>query len=426
MKKLCLILLSLFLVGCQSLNQQSSKDERQQEKENLTLKEWKYLFWKGDTSKDGYYFIKSGDEESHISYYDYASKKELYLCNKPECQHKDETCTAYLYGPAMMGELFTYGDHLYRMETIGFSMNALGEREAKGPGIIQMDLDGQNRKELYCLENGYQFEHSSFVLADNKLYIPITKTQDIEVKSNEVMQVTTQSHLCSIDLTNGEMKEVFDMMDKAIIGVDKRQLIMRTMNYSENPQKYLDEKNYQKYDQLMMNAKVNYEIYDMDTKECKKIEVKQDEDGTYYQHKIYYTQKSALYVLDLDTQKVEKMIDLPKQSTFYLSAIIDDYVIVEQWKDNYIGSFKISLKKPQLETLEQYTRAPKEPVQIIAQTQDQLLVIYDREGKEEKTWAGTMQYETSKEYIGLISIKDFLNNQKNYQTIETLTKTRQS
>ena len=71
-----------------------------------------------------------------------------------------------------------------------------------------MDLDGQNRKELYRLENGYQFEHSSFVLADNKLYIPITKTQDIEVKSNEVMQVTTQSHLCSIDLTNGEMKEV--------------------------------------------------------------------------------------------------------------------------------------------------------------------------------------------------------------------------
>ena len=70
--------------------------------------------------------------------------------------------------------------------------------------------------------------------------------------------------------------------------------------------------------------------------------------------------------------------------------------------------------------MKQYLRTPKEPVNILAQTKDQLLVLYDREGHDEKTWAGTMQYETTKEYIGLISINDFLQGKRNYQQIKTL------
>ena len=106
--------------------------------------------------------------------------------------------------------------------------------------------------------------------------------------------------------------------------------------------------------------------------------------------------------------------------------IINDYAIIEQWKDKFIDTYKISLENPKLEKLNQSTRAPKEFVQILAQTKDQLLVVYDREGKEEKTWAGTMQYETQKEYVGLISKDDFLNNKKNYEPIKTLTKKRRS
>ena len=46
--------------------------------------------------------------------------------------------------------------------------------------------------------------------------------------------------------------------------------------------------------------------------------------------------------------------------------------------------------------------------------------LYDTEGKMEKTWAGTMQYEVDKDYYGLISKKDFLNDKKNYKKINTL------
>ena len=37
-----------------------------------------------------------------------------------------------------------------------------------------------------------------------------------------------------------------------------------------------------------------------------------------------------------------------------------------------------------------------------------------------------MQYETQKEYVGLISKDDFLNNKKNYEPIKTLTKKRRA
>ena len=397
------------------------------EKGDLILKEWKYLFWNGDTSKKGYYFLKDEEEKSYISYYDYASKQEVYLCNKPECQHKDETCTAYLEsGSSMMNQILVYGDHLYMIETMGFGMNALGEREQKGPGIVQMDLDGQNRKELCRLDDGYEFELNNLIFADDELYIPVTKTQNVEVNLNETMQVTTDKNLCSINLKTGDITKVFDMKYKNILGGEGRQLIMSTMSYSEDPQKYLDEKNYKKYDKLMMNAKVNYEIYNIDTKESKTVQVNHQEIGNYYQNKIYYIEKNQLYILDLETEKISHIIDLPKGSTYNFSMIINDYAIIEQWKDKFIDTYKISLENPKLEKLNQSTRAPKEFVQILAQTKDQLLVVYDREGKEEKTWAGTMQYETQKEYVGLISKDDFLNNKKNYEPIKTLTKKRRA
>ena len=38
----------------------------------------------------------------------------------------------------------------------------------------------------------------------------------------------------------------------------------------------------------------------------------------------------------------------------------------------------------------------------------------------EKNLAGTMQYEVDKDYYGLISKKDFLNDKKNYKKINTL------
>lgn len=51
MKKIFIVLLGLMLVGCQSPQSQPTTNQTKKEKGDLILKEWKYLFWNGDTSK---------------------------------------------------------------------------------------------------------------------------------------------------------------------------------------------------------------------------------------------------------------------------------------------------------------------------------------------------------------------------------------
>ena len=82
--------------------------------------------------------------------------------------------------------------------------------------------------------------------------------------------------------------------------------------------------------------------------------------------------------------------------------------------------YALSLSEPQLTPLHQFIEETNEPVQILHQTSDELLVIYDKEGQMEMTWAGTMQFETERTYYGYISIDDFLHDQRSYDPVETL------
>lgn len=420
MKKIVLVLLSIVLIGCQNSKQKKAVVQKNGKKEDLVIKNWRDLFWKGNSNEDGYYLINHDGENSYLCYYDYSSKQEVYLCDKPECQHKDESCTAYLAPPNLSNMIFVYKDHLYMIQNYGIIINSLGERTEDTAKIIQMDLDGKNRHDLCKLDEGYEFEYTSLVLGNESLYIPVTKTKNVEMKKNNIMSVVVQKKLYQINLKSGEAKNIMDMKYKDIIGVNGQNIIMTTMSYSEDPQKYLDQKNYQKYDQILMNGKYNYETYNLETKKTKTMSVKLNEQGYYYQNKSYYTKKDGLYSFDFQTNQETKVINLDKNKDYNITFIVDDYVILNEWKDNFIKSYKVSLKNPKLEELKQYLRTPKEPVNILAQTKDQLLVLYDREGHDEKTWAGTMQYETTKEYIGLISIDDFLQGKRNYQQIKTL------
>ena len=120
MRKVILILCCILLVACQEKNGKNKPEasDNPSQKENLVLKEWKYLANEGDGNDDGYYRLSHNDGETHLLYTDYSTGQEIYLCNKPECQHKDESCTSYLpFGD--ISEMFVYKDHLYFIESAG-------------------------------------------------------------------------------------------------------------------------------------------------------------------------------------------------------------------------------------------------------------------------------------------------------------------
>lgn len=425
MKKIILCLCIILLTGCQNQDRQQKNEPSATVKdENLVLKEWKYVGLQGDSNEKGYYLIKNREDGiSNINYYDYETCQEVVLCNKPECKHIDETCTAYLFGGSYTYEIFVYQDHLYIIENNGMAISLSAEREELGPGIMQMDLDGQNRKEIYRMKDGFEFEHGSFVVGDDTLYIPFVKNEMVETAKNQSMQISSEKYLYSISLKTGKASKIMDMKYKNMMGVYGRSIIMNSYHFDEDPQTYFDQKEYDKYDRAIMTAKMNYAVLDIDSKEVTTIDAMQDEVGYFYNNKIYSVEGTALYELDFKTNSKNKIVDLP-DNKYTISMIIKNTVILEKWDDQFIGTYKIALANPQIEELRQYTRAPKQAVQILSEMSDTLLTVYDRDGQEEKTWAGTMQYETKEEYIGLISIDDYLNNQNNYQTIKTLTKKR--
>lgn len=424
MKRIIMCIGILLLTGCQSQETPSKKESLSTTKDaNLVLKEWYYMSSNGDGNENGYYFMKNGEDDiSRIHYYDYTTRQEIVLCNKPECKHLDESCTAYLTGFGLMNEMFVYQEHLYIIENRGTTMSMSGQREEMGPGIIQMDLDGQNRKELYRTKEGFDFEHGNLAIADDYLYIPLVKNEMVETSNHTTMQVSSKKYLYAISLKTGKETQITDMKYKGIVGVEGRNIIMNSYQFSSDPQTYIDNKDFVKYDQVMMNAKNNYEIFNIDTKESRMIEAQHDEIGYVYENKVYTMEKDGLYALDFTSNAKEKVIDLSEDYT--IANILHHTVIVEKWDEQFLGSYAIDLENPQLKELNQYMRAPKEPVHILAKTNDQLLVVYDRDGKEEKTWAGTMQYETTEEFIGLISIDNYLNSEQKYQPIKTLTKKR--
>lgn len=429
MKKFYLLLSVLLLVACQgkqSTNNQQTKIQPSTTKDSLILKEWRFMIEGGDGNDEGYYRIVDNDEgEMNILYLDYASGKEVYLCDKPECQHQDDSCTSYL--SSGFENLFVYKNHIYLIERNGMtlSLDGGGNSTFNSSGCIyQMDLDGKNKKELYRLEEGYDFESGNLIIGDDKLYLPISKTESFNISQNSSTQITMQNELYSIDLKTGEAKKILELQDglkiqRDIIAVDDRNIILSRFVCEKDPQSYLDNNDFDEYDKIVRNAKIGYEIVNIDTLEKEAFDTDEKAYGSYYKQKIYQLNNNEITAYNLNTKKEENVLSLPKNYSYSLD-IYNHYMVIQQWQDEtFQKQFVLDLNQDNAELVElkQYTRAPKEAVNIIGMNNKNLLIIYDREGQEEKTWAGTMQYEVSKEYYGLISIEDFFSSKQSYQKL---------
>ena len=139
------------------------------------------------------------------------------------------------------------------------------QAQAEGPVIEQMDLDGQNRRTLFQLEEGYQFHLGNVVFDDHALYIPVDKSEQVMLDDRSSMEVSLETTLYRIDLNSGEAEAVKDMKDEDILDVEGRTIIFEEQRYPEDPQQYLDAKDYERYNAVLTQAKKTIERYDIDT-----------------------------------------------------------------------------------------------------------------------------------------------------------------
>lgn len=173
----------------------------------------------------GYYYISDGDDRNNIKYFDYSAKKEIYLCNKPNCNHDTEECSSYL-DMSETNELFVYNNYLYLISgtgsvvtisaTIGEDGVSPAEVGGRTPIIYRMNLDGTNKTKLFECPTGVELT-SSFIFEGNNLYTFFLKSKTIENAKSSYTSMETGRQLVKINLETKKYEEIFDSKNRSII-----------------------------------------------------------------------------------------------------------------------------------------------------------------------------------------------------------------
>lgn len=173
----------------------------------------------------GYYYINEGDNGRNIKYFDYSAKKEIYLCNKPNCKHDTEECSSYL-DISETNDLFVYNNYVYLISGTGSSVTisanigedgtSLAQTGGSTPIIYRMNLDGTNKTKLFECPSGVELT-SSFIFEGNNLYTFFLKSKTIENAKSSYTSMETNRDLVKINLETKKYEEIFDSRNRSII-----------------------------------------------------------------------------------------------------------------------------------------------------------------------------------------------------------------
>lgn len=152
----------------------------------------------GVGNDNGYYYFKSISEKGlNISYLDYETSQNIVLCNRPECQHFDETCSSYLTIDGRGRILFLLNEKLGMLSCGDDS----GDQRSF-PSLTLMDLNGDNEKTI-CTLKATQSAQKPIAVDDKNIFVIL---QDTAKSDSGVETVFT---LVKINCETGEMIELY-------------------------------------------------------------------------------------------------------------------------------------------------------------------------------------------------------------------------
>ncbi|MEG1575907.1 MAG: hypothetical protein RR366_03815, partial [Clostridium sp.] len=149
------------------------------------------------TSSKGYYeTVMSAVGGFNIAYTDFATGKQIYLCNSVQCEHSDESCPSYFaqsYSPEQL--IINSNEN----KLICFARQSIDGEDA-GITVFSMNEDGSDRVELTKLLPGTAL--NGHILISNKSVI-YTMAYVPAKKENELKQM-----LISINTISGETNDI--------------------------------------------------------------------------------------------------------------------------------------------------------------------------------------------------------------------------
>ena len=178
--------------------------------------------------EDGYYMADvfyTDSTNANLTYFDFASKKQIFLCEQPGCTHDTESCRSYSTG---IPQIYVINDGLVLFE--------MAPDKTKPANIQLADKDGSNRRPLM------EFPADCLVLDPvyhdgQNLYM---MTQQTSKDTGDIIKTVMK-----VNLQNGERTDIytFDKEDYAasLSGVWGRNFIISHYRMDEQHNAYSDE-----------------------------------------------------------------------------------------------------------------------------------------------------------------------------------------
>lgn len=385
-------------------------------------------------SKDGYYSIYNNEDGiTNIMYVDYKTRKQIYLCDKLECNHDNDKCTSYIdFKYAAMEKILLCDDkYLYLITSEHNNTNGISTsisygdlgaiNEDQPTTIYRMNLDGSNKKKLVTLNTG-ELLANNFFTDGNYIYGIAMKNSTVILDDDNSYTDNDSCRLIGISNDSGEVKEISTWnSDWSILGVFNNKVIVKQLKFNKELT-VEDKTDEEKYKELLSNAEDIILAFDIKTREFEELISNKSNNDYYYNmygKDIFYYSYNGDKIMSFDLNTKEENVFLESKYS-NIQQIYDGYIISSDWSDDNNASYLINIDNKSINEFN-LIKNNGFPVNIIAESKDLFFVESNCDIESEYVeWAGvTQEVETNRQY-SLISKEDFFNSNKNFEDIKLL------
>ncbi len=411
MKKLILstlLVLSLFAVSCTPRTQESSSAPNSDSSSTLPIETTLDLQVVTNISNNFEATYSIGTEigfyqmsEQKIYYVDYATASRLPLCSAPNCEHNDESCTAFFNGN---GILFLDNDqkNLFYFGSNGDGSQAQSDEEhtmLNRDLLYRMELSGSGRELVYDFGAGKVFNQGTIVASDEKLYFIYSTNENNEHKR----------YLGELNVTVGNLTAIKEMEPSEYIvsAYDNTIVIENNGNIS-------------RYDLLSGETVSAYE-FSQETEKGAFLA-----DGLY----VYDSLSGEIKVTSLTTNETKTIATISGTTeSAYIRFINNNYLEIGKYnggnQENQIIDIATGqVYSPRLTLQREWTIDGEVPMPIIGASSDLVLTIVKSVEQEVTAYdPGGLPYTmlAPVDIIALMSWEDYLKSTPEYIYVEDFT-----
>ncbi|MDD2993516.1 MAG: hypothetical protein PHG73_08245 [Pygmaiobacter sp.] len=367
-------------------------------------------------TNNGYYELWCRpDGSANILYTDYKTKQRVYLSAQPNSDHHNEADPSWIKYTIGGTVPFVTATKLYVCQ-LGLNDLGLSYKAEDLPKVWQMDLNGDNRRELFSLPADETFcESSVFVADEQNLYVLVKKH----------FEEGTEFQLLRVYTTTGE-KNLVDQFpydaDYNVVGCFPKGLLITTVTTKNDKT--------QSWKELYENQVYTLNRYFLDTGKLEPILTWKQGDilGVPDNEKFYYWERSTCTIKSLDIATLEKRTIAQNvfsqnlaQGAIKVTGSYDSHILFLVSDESYDSStlFAIDLSSGLLSTLKMQCEDRK--ISIFAEGPDCFVVNAGENSVSVPDVAidGTpMETMIQEHKMALITKEDYWNNRENFIEIQ--------